>query len=99
MKIAIVGGGTLGHIVPGLILGSNLAKKHEIIYITTKKDKRFNIFNKHKYLKKVYYIDSNGLSKNILTNIMNQIDEFNSKSDTFRRESVSRNINQCKILR
>lgn len=69
MKIAIVGGGTLGHIVPGLILGSNLAKKHEIIYITTKKDKRFNIFNKHKYLKKVYYIDSSGLSKNILTNI------------------------------
>lgn len=37
--------------------------------------------------------------KNMLTNIMNQIDEFNSKSDTFRRESVSRNKNQCKILR
>lgn len=69
MKIAIVGGGTLGHIIPGLILGNKLQDKHEIIYITTTKDKRFNVFKMHTYLKNVYYIDSSGFTKNIISNI------------------------------
>lgn len=70
MNIAIVAGGTLGHIMPGLVLAKKLSEKHNVIYITSLKDKRFNVLDDAKYLNKVYYVDSSGFSKNIIKNII-----------------------------
>lgn len=66
MKIAVVAGGTLGHIKPGLVIAQELSKKHDVIFITSKKDERFAILNNCAFLKKVYYIESDGLKKNII---------------------------------
>lgn len=69
MKIALVAGGTLGHITPGLIIAKELSKKHDVIYITTKKDKRFTCFNDKDFLKQIYYVDSKGLSRKLFKNL------------------------------
>lgn len=69
MKIAIVAGGTLGHIVPGMILSKELSKKHDVIYITSKKDSRFNIFEDSSFLKKTYFIEACGIKKTLFKNI------------------------------
>ena len=69
MKIAIVAGGTLGHIKPGLILANELSKKHDVVFITSKKDKRFSILNKCVFIKNIYYVDADGIKKKIKDNI------------------------------
>lgn len=69
MKIAIVAGGTLGHIKPGLILANELSKKHDVVFITSKKDKRFSILNKCVFIKNIYYVDAEGIKKKIKDNI------------------------------
>ena len=70
MNIAIVAGGTLGHIMPGLVLAKKLSEKHNVIYITSLKDKRFSVLNESEFLKKVYYVDSRGFTKNAMKNIV-----------------------------
>lgn len=69
MKIGIVAGGSLGHIMPGMILAEGLSKKHDVIYITSKKDMRFDIFENKQFLKKIYYVDSVGINRSIIKNV------------------------------
>lgn len=69
MKVGIVAGGTLGHIMPGMILAKKLSEKHDVIYITSKKDLRFDIFENSVFLKKVYFVDVEGINKKAYKNI------------------------------
>lgn len=69
MRIGIVAGGSLGHIMPGMILAERLSEKHDVIYITSKKDMRFDIFQNKDFLKKIYFIESNGFKRNVLENL------------------------------
>lgn len=78
MNICIVAGGTLGHINPGLIIAKELSKKHNVIYITSLKDKKFSVFEEANFLKKVFYIDSRGLSKKIFKNAYALVKNINA---------------------
>lgn len=69
MKIGIVAGGTLGHIKPGLVLAKELRKKHDVIFITSNKDKRFNAFDNLDYINKTYFVEAEGFNKHIFKNI------------------------------
>lgn len=69
MNIGISAGGTLGHIMPGLILAKELAKKHNIIFISSLKDKKYQVLYDAKYIKHIYYVESQGFGKNIIYNI------------------------------
>ena len=46
MNILITAGGTLGHIMPGLILAKELSKKHSVIYIASLKDEKYDVIKK-----------------------------------------------------
>lgn len=78
MNILITAGGTLGHIMPGLILAKELSKKHSVIYIASLKDEKYDVIKKADYIKKVYYIDSQGFNKNILYNLKTIKKVFNA---------------------
>lgn len=66
MRIAIVAGGTLGHINPGLILEEELSKKHQVIFISSLKDKKFEVLNKKD---NIYFVDCIGFNKKIFKNL------------------------------
>ena len=88
MNIAIAAGGSLGHINPGIILGEKLSEKHNVIYITSLKDKRFDVFNN---LKSVFYINCQGFNKSILHNIntcRKVIVGFNQIRKIFKKEKI-----------
>ena len=81
MNIVITAGGTLGHIFPGLILAKELSKKHDVIYITSLKDEKYEILKKVDYLKKVYYVESQGFNKNIVYNVKTILKVIKAKKD------------------
>lgn len=81
MKIGIVAGGTLGHIMPGIVLSKELSKKHDVIFITSKKDKRFDILNNCSCIKKIYFVDVVGLNKKIYKNISPVIKAIKGRID------------------
>ena len=81
MNVVITAGGTLGHIMPGLEIAKELSKKHNVIYITSLKDEKYDILKKADYLNKVYYINAQGFNKNIIYNIKTIIKVLNSTKD------------------
>lgn len=78
MNIGISAGGTLGHIMPGLILAKELSKKHNIIFISSLKDKKYQVLYDAKYIKHIYYVESQGFGKNIIYNIKTIKKVFNA---------------------
>ena len=70
MNIAIFAGGTLGHITPGLVIAKELSKRHNVIYITSLKDQKYEVVKKQYYLKDIYYIDCQGFAKNLFKDVI-----------------------------
>lgn len=65
MNIAVIAGGTLGHINPAIILSKYLIEnKHNVIFISSKKDTKYEIETSLPNCK-IYYIDSKGLTKKV----------------------------------
>lgn len=78
--IVICGGGTLGHILPGISFSKILKQKDtKIVFILGVKDKRFDEFINSGKIDEVYYYDVCGLNrKNLFKNILNFIKNCNS---------------------
>lgn len=78
--IVICGGGTLGHILPGISFSKILKQKDtKIVFILGVKDKRFDEFINSGKIDEVYYYDVCGLNrKNLFKNILNFIKNGNS---------------------
>ena len=70
--IIICGGGTLGHIMPGIAFSKRLKQENtKIVFITGVKDKRFDEFINSGKIDEIYYYDVCGLSrKNPFKNIL-----------------------------
>ena len=78
--IIICGGGTLGHIMPGIAFSKILKQENtKIVFITGVKDKRFDEFINSGKIDEIYYYDVCGLSrKNPFKNILGFFTNYES---------------------
>ena len=76
--IIICGGGTLGHIMPGVAIGKILKqKKYNIIFIMSSKDRKFETFTNIPDIDKSYYYEVEGINrKNYFKNIFGVIKNY-----------------------
>ena len=73
MKIVCFTGGTLGHIMPCVILIKEIKKRYDdvqVIVCATSKDISYEVLKSEK-IDKVYYIECSKMSKNIKSYVKN----------------------------
>ena len=73
MKMIIFTGGTLGHIMPAIVLIKEIKKRYQdsyIVVVATSKDQDYEIF-RTKDIDKIYFLNASKASFNILKQIKN----------------------------
>lgn len=66
-NIAFCAGGTLGHINPAIsFINSVKDENTRIIFITTKKDKKYDLIKNNQNIDKTYYLNVSGIPKKII---------------------------------
>lgn len=65
MNICFCAGGTLGHINPAITLINEIKNDNRIIFVTTKKDEKYDIIKNNKNIDNIYYLEAYGIPKSI----------------------------------
>ena len=89
MKIVCFTGGTLGHIMPCVILIKEIKKRYndvQVIVCATSKDTSYEVLKSEK-IDKVYYIECSKMSKNIKSYVKN-LKAYNKIKKILKEEKV-----------
>lgn len=89
MKMIIFTGGTLGHIMPAIVLIKEIKKRYQdsyIVVVATSKDQDYEIF-RTKDIDKIYFLNASKASFNILKQIKN-LKVYHEIKNIIKKENV-----------